>query len=72
MFRKKNVCLIISVIVAVIWVFVGISTMTSAGGALENEAESLEEVGSQITRSPTIAIVVINFSNILRNSIEKL
>ena len=48
MFAKKNVVLIISVIIAVIWVFVGISTMMSLGEPLENEAESLEDVGEQI------------------------
>ena len=58
MFEKKNVCLIISVIIAVIWVFVGISTMISVGEPLENDAENLEDVGEQVGTAIGMALMM--------------
>ncbi|MBQ8416671.1 MAG: hypothetical protein IJX13_07240 [Clostridia bacterium] len=58
MFAKKNLFLIISVIIAVIWVFVGIFTMMSLGEPLENGAENLEDVGKQIGTAIGMALMM--------------
>lgn len=47
MIKNKNVCLIISILIAVIWVFVGISAMADAGSDL-NSIDTAEEVGTAI------------------------
>ena len=58
MLKRKNVCLIISVIVAVIWVIIGFSTMMSAGETFENEAESFEEIGTQVGTAIGMALMM--------------
>ena len=58
MFKRKNVCLILSVIVAVVWVFIGLSTMMSAGETFENEAESFEEIGTQVGTAIGMALMM--------------
>ena len=58
MFKRKNVCLILSVIVAVIWVIIGFSSMMSAGESFENEAENIEEVGTQVGTAIGMALMM--------------
>ena len=47
MFKSKNICLIISVIIAIIWMIVGISAMCDVSSSLES-GNTGEEIGIAI------------------------
>ena len=68
MFKNKNVCLIISVIIAVCWVFVGIAAMAGVSGDL-NSGDTAAEIGTAIGMTLLMPYLIVSSIGALLHTI---
>lgn len=68
MFKNKNFCLIISIVIAVIWVFVGISAMSNASGGLDS-GDTAAEIGTAIGMMLLMPYLIISSIGALLHTI---
>ena len=59
MIKNKNICLIISVVVAIIWMIVGIATMTSTGFSIAS-MEAAEGLGTAIGMTLLMPYLIVS------------
>ena len=59
MIKNKNICLIISVAVAVIWMIIGIATMTSTGFSIAS-METAEGLGTAIGMALLMPYLIVS------------
>ena len=59
MFKNKNICLIISVVIAILWVIVGVSAMIDVSSDL-NSGNTAEEIGTAIGMALLMPYLIIS------------